>query len=162
MTDQPDNVTDFRRTNSETLIDARWVCRIENSRFFEKTVGNVRPTKAQKDLAKRLIQYLNRELSMYRWMVSWSEPEMQPLAIETGMVVPHVPRLLTMMPIDEDGDTHFIVEAERYYQDWLDADLVGLAGLCAAAIIAYQRTEEAADVRPDQKIKYAQGQRSIH
>lgn len=115
---------------------------VNASNFFKITAW-------QDDYARRLVKFLNYELNHDGvWAVAWCNPTQEGYATE-----------LRMGFQDMDGDFQFLIGSDLTLVDLQTKDDARRHGkVCEEAYQTWRNWQKDVDVRPDQKIKAAQGQ----
>jgi thiamine phosphate synthase YjbQ (UPF0047 family) len=135
-----------------------WRVEIIDGRVREYTSGRCRPMEVQKIAAMELCTFLNREMHHGgRWVVGWAGQTNE--VTPGGLIVFGVPTTMGLVWLDQDEDVQFTVEIDERLDDIIRS---GPEHWCDQAEQAWREWAshiKEVDVRPDQTIKAAQGER---
>ena len=113
--------------------------------------NGVYPTLQQKEIARDLLRYLNKEVWLDgSWIISW---------VDGGHR--QIPQRLVMLFKDKDGDVVFTVGVEESMTRLEKWDVRDYAANAEAAFLQYHEFLDRSGVKSEHMIKRAQGQQSV-
>lgn len=132
-----------------------------NPVFFPCLSGKCFPLDQQKWYCEFLCMSLNEHLHFDgSWRVVLRDPVRQKYDPDAGLFRVYVPTKIECQFLDGDGDVQFVVAMEHRIESLIKWGLNHTIDMCAAAYKRWRDMMSAVDVREDQMIKAAKGQKS--